>query len=346
MPYEPGTKEHLEYMHNEIVWPAHVKKLMNFDKCVNLAEGCGSNQRICRTTFDWVNRQDEETLKNTTVIIQWSCEDRYEYYVPTKEEREDFQKRYQVSPLRREDINKKQVQEFISGTSGISDQFYGYPEDIDVKSYIKSNKDKFPNIPDDEKYISASDVINLYNYAKEEGKNDVEAAATVADKIIKTYFNRNILRNQNELVFKGDAPGPEIELYKGAYKPGAEENINEMTLINFYEKYSGVTKGNKPVAISALEANITVSEALQRAPGNNPREKIGNLIGVWHLKHYMTHIQPFTWLLVYKEDGSAGIISYDAIVWEDPLELLERIGKANMKFGIRNDRDGFDIQLK
>ena len=109
MPYEPGTKEHLEYMHNEIVWPAHVKKLMNFDKCVNLAEGCGSNQRICRTTFDWVNRQDEETLKNTTVIIQWSCEDRYEYYVPTKEEREDFQKRYQVSPLRREDINKKQV---------------------------------------------------------------------------------------------------------------------------------------------------------------------------------------------------------------------------------------------
>ena len=109
MPYEPGTKEHLEYMHNEIVWPAHVKKLMNFDKCVNLAEGCGSNQRICRTTFDWVNQQDEETLKNTTVIIQWSCEDRYEYYVPTKEEREDFQKRYQVSPLRREDIYKKQV---------------------------------------------------------------------------------------------------------------------------------------------------------------------------------------------------------------------------------------------
>ena len=104
MPYEPGTKEHLEYMHNEIVWPAHVKKLMNFDKCVNLAEGCGSNQRICRTTFDWVNQQDEETLKNTTVIIQWSCEDRYEYYVPKKEEQDDFQKRYQVSPMQKEDI--------------------------------------------------------------------------------------------------------------------------------------------------------------------------------------------------------------------------------------------------
>jgi len=109
LPHEPGTKEHLDYLHDNIVWSAHVKKLMNFDRCVNLAEGCGSNQRICRTTFDWVNQQDEETLKNTTVIIQWSCEDRYEYYVPTVEEREDFQKRYQVSPMRREDINKKQV---------------------------------------------------------------------------------------------------------------------------------------------------------------------------------------------------------------------------------------------
>jgi hypothetical protein len=106
---KPGTKEHLEYIHNEIVWPAHVKKLMNFDRCVNLAEGCGSNQRICRTTFDWVNQQDEETLKNTTVIIQWSCEDRYEYYVPTKEEQDDFQKRYQVSPMQKEDIWHEQI---------------------------------------------------------------------------------------------------------------------------------------------------------------------------------------------------------------------------------------------
>lgn len=112
-PYEPGTKEHMEHLHDKIVWPAHVKKLMNFDRCVNLAEGCGSNQRICRTTFDWVNQQDEETLKNTTVIIQWSCEDRYEYYVPTKEEsvtyRHGHEKRYQVSPMRREDIWHEQT---------------------------------------------------------------------------------------------------------------------------------------------------------------------------------------------------------------------------------------------
>ena len=240
-----------------------------------------------------------------------------------------------------EDINKKQVQDYISRTSGVSDQFYSYPKDLDIKDFINPFKKEIPNsIPDDERYISASDIINLYNYAKKEGKNDV------ADKIRNTYFNSNILKKQNELVFKGEAPGPDITPYKGAYKAGAEENINEMKLVDFYNKYSGVTKGDKSVGISTLESDITVSEALQRAPGNNPREKIGNLIGVWHLKHYMTHIQPFTWLVVYEVDGSAGVISYDAIVREDPLELLAKIGNANMKFGIRSDKDGFDIQLK
>ena len=102
----PGTKENITNLHDNIVWSAHVRDLLKFDRCINLAEGCGSNQRICRTTFDWVNQQDEETLKNTTVIIQWSCEDRYEYYVPTKEESLDFQKRYQVSPMISDEINK------------------------------------------------------------------------------------------------------------------------------------------------------------------------------------------------------------------------------------------------
>ena len=98
----PDTKENIEQLLNHVVWPSHVKRKLGFDKCINLAEGCGSNQRICRTTFDWVMQQDAETLKNTTVIIQWSHEDRYEYYVPTEEEKSDFQKRYQVTPATEE----------------------------------------------------------------------------------------------------------------------------------------------------------------------------------------------------------------------------------------------------
>jgi uncharacterized protein YutD len=85
---QPDTREHITHLHDNIVWPAHVKRLMNFDEQVNLSAGCGSNQRICRTTFDWVSKQTPETLKNTTAVIQWSCVNRYEYYVPKNNEKQ------------------------------------------------------------------------------------------------------------------------------------------------------------------------------------------------------------------------------------------------------------------
>ena len=119
---QPDTKERITDLHDNIVWPAHVKRLMNFDKQVNLAEGCGSNQRICRTTFDWVMQQDADTLKNTTAIIQWSHEDRYEYYLPTDEEANDFQKRYQISPATIQDIHNSQV---------MSDRTYSVTRNLD-----------------------------------------------------------------------------------------------------------------------------------------------------------------------------------------------------------------------
>ena len=77
----PGTTEQMKHLHDNVVWPAHLKKKMNFDQCINLSAGCGSNQRICRTTFDWLAMQDEETLKNTTAVIQWTQVVRFEYYV-------------------------------------------------------------------------------------------------------------------------------------------------------------------------------------------------------------------------------------------------------------------------
>ena len=96
---QPDTKERITDLHDNIVWPAHVKRLMNFDEQVNLSAGGGSNQRICRTTFDWVSKQTPETLKNTTAVIQWSCVDRYEYYVPKNNET------YEIEPGLPEEIH-------------------------------------------------------------------------------------------------------------------------------------------------------------------------------------------------------------------------------------------------
>jgi len=36
------------------VWSHHLGALMNAEKVVNLAAGCGSNQRIFRTTVDYI----------------------------------------------------------------------------------------------------------------------------------------------------------------------------------------------------------------------------------------------------------------------------------------------------
>ena len=64
----------------KITWPAHLKKLFRYENVVNKAMGCGSNQRIVRTTFDWVTSQPKEILENTIAVIQWSDPFRYEYY--------------------------------------------------------------------------------------------------------------------------------------------------------------------------------------------------------------------------------------------------------------------------
>ena len=64
------------------VWPYHLGKLLNADEVVQLAAGCGSNQRVVRTTFEWLLQQTPERLKNTTAIIQWTEPSRYEYYEP------------------------------------------------------------------------------------------------------------------------------------------------------------------------------------------------------------------------------------------------------------------------
>ncbi len=64
------------------VWPYHLQLSMGFDDHVNLASGCGSNQRTVRTTIEWLNKQDKEVLKNTVAVIQWTEWSRYEYYVP------------------------------------------------------------------------------------------------------------------------------------------------------------------------------------------------------------------------------------------------------------------------
>lgn len=79
---------HIKVKLDKVVWPHHLKELMGFDECVNLATGGGSNQRIFRTTLDWILKQDRKTLKNTVAVIQWTQRSRKEFYIPKEDSNE------------------------------------------------------------------------------------------------------------------------------------------------------------------------------------------------------------------------------------------------------------------
>lgn len=64
----------------QLVWPHHLGNLLGCQDVVNLGMGCGSNQRIIRTTLDWLSAQTRETLDRTTAVIQMTEPSRYEYY--------------------------------------------------------------------------------------------------------------------------------------------------------------------------------------------------------------------------------------------------------------------------
>lgn len=68
----------------ELVWPHHLGNLLGITDIVNLSIGSGSNQRILRTTLNWLLSKTPEELKNTIAVIQWTELSRYEYYVPKR----------------------------------------------------------------------------------------------------------------------------------------------------------------------------------------------------------------------------------------------------------------------
>ena len=66
-------------------WPYFLGKKINASKTVNLSYGNGSNNRIFRTTLNWLSKQSQEDLDNTIAIIQFSEAARNEFYYPMDE---------------------------------------------------------------------------------------------------------------------------------------------------------------------------------------------------------------------------------------------------------------------
>ena len=140
-------------------------------------------------------------------------------------------------------------------------------------------------------------------------------------------------------------PNPSSEVAANKLKSTSTRVLAGMSVPEFLEEYSGVSFGKKSVKLNSELPEGSVSDVIDTIPGNSPRQKIANLIGVWHLKHYMTHIEPFKWLLVYKPDGTAASVRYDTIINTPAFELIKLMAKKHLFFGIRPDDQGFHIEV-
>ena len=71
------------------VWPYRLGNFLQAKDIINLADGCGSNQRIVRTTYNWLRSQTPENLAQTTAVIQLTEWSRFELYSPLSNEKNE-----------------------------------------------------------------------------------------------------------------------------------------------------------------------------------------------------------------------------------------------------------------
>lgn len=150
----------------------------------------------------------------------------------------------------------------------------------------------------------------------------------------------------------------------GSFKHDSIEHLQNMSVEEFVEKASGAGLGKYytkdddgkitvPGNDEGEEYELSVElvgfknawDCISQCPGVTPMDRIGNLIGVYHLKYYLTHIASFRWLLVYEPEGTAAGISREKVVVTPIMDLLQEMSEKGLFFGMRKDSQGFDIQV-
>jgi len=167
-----------------------------------------------------------------------------------------------------------------------------------------------------------------------------------------TYQNRLSPGSNIFDPFRINSNSASAEAAKGSFSPSQSkitDDMLNMTLDEYAEEFAGISTGKKNVIFSMFGGSITeemtISEILPTIPGASDRVKLDNLTGAIHLKNYLTHIEPFTWLVVYKDDGDARSISHEDIVNMDIKTLVDKVHNNGLKFGHRGDEGGYDLQF-
>ena len=213
-------------------------------------------------------------------------------------------------------------------------------------------------------YMTFKQILGKVETFNRDAKDpDIKQAV---DEFTKFLINNNIVKyDGRELKMSTASPKGNVfkpfminsksasaEEAKGSFSPSKSNTTDEMlnmTLDSYAEEYAGISAGKKNVIFSMFGGSITedmpISEILPMIPGSNDRIRLDNLTGAIHLKNYLTHIEPFTWLVVYKDDGDARSISHEDIVNMDIKTLVDKVHDNGLRFGHRGDEGGYDLQF-
>jgi hypothetical protein len=184
-------------IYNQYNWAGVVARELDIPNIVNYAIGAASNDRILRTTVDYVKRLTEQEKQETFIIIGWTIPDRSELYLNDKQGKAEWcswNATQQFSTIDRihNDEFTKRIDKFWE--LYVVDVFDHHPcvQKFFQQSYLLANLLEHHNI----KYYffnSFSPLFGVQDYAPflEHFKHDIDtyATQTIAMPLNTDFFN-------------------------------------------------------------------------------------------------------------------------------------------------------------
>ena len=166
--------------------------------------------------------------------------------------------------------------------------------------------------------------------------------------LVKMKDNKEVIALPQKALIKVNAA-------KGQIAQGTT-TFQTLTLAGFLKDYTGIPSKHGvpidgPYVTSAPNylgnyGNTTLSQLLNQIPGHTPQQQIVNLVGIFHLKNYLTHVQNFKWFVVYRRNGDGVCLTSEQILKLDPIELLDQIDNRELMFEVKDDASGYGIKFQ
>lgn len=125
-------KGHLSEFYNKFNWGFHLSQLLNVNDYINDAVGGGSNERILRTTIEFLMNCSEEYKKSLLVVIGWTSSDRREVFINKTRTYEKLQGGFEFSKTISEPskISNNLMKEYDTYHSLYYEHMYSYFDSV------------------------------------------------------------------------------------------------------------------------------------------------------------------------------------------------------------------------